>query len=197
MRDEYDRLPPVVVAPTYATADARLEWLNRAQCIGVGRVDMTAFQVEFDVYVVRVGTRRASGDDKRVKVRDTSLPGSLFSRLGGHDVIVGITDDFVAAVLTDPRLRRYFPNAQGQNVQGLTDLKKRVVELLCDTSGGPCVYTGRDMRTAHTGMGITEADWNTAVDVFSGALEKRNVAPREQAEFLQIIQNMKSVIVEV
>ena len=57
LRDEYDRLPPVVVTPTYETADPRLEWLNRAQCIGVGRVDMTALRVEFDVYVVRVGER--------------------------------------------------------------------------------------------------------------------------------------------
>ena len=67
LRDEYDHLPPVVVTPTYATADARLEWLNRAQCIGVGRVDMRALRVEFDVYVVRVGNRapRASNGKAR------------------------------------------------------------------------------------------------------------------------------------
>jgi truncated hemoglobin YjbI len=198
LRDEYDQLPPVVVAPTYATADGRLEWLNRAQCIGVGRVDMAALRVEFDVYVVRVGTqaRRASSDEDRVRARDASLPATLYSRLGGRDVIVGITDDFVAAVLADPRLRRYFPNAQGQNAQGLADLEKRVVELLCETSGGPCVYTGRDMKTVHKGMGITEGDWNTAVDLFTGALKRRHLAPREQSEFLQIIHDMKSAIVE-
>jgi hypothetical protein len=55
LRDEYDQLPPVVVTPTYATADPHLAWLNRAQCVGVGRVDMTAFRVEFDVYHLRVG----------------------------------------------------------------------------------------------------------------------------------------------
>jgi hypothetical protein len=60
LRDEYDELPPVVVTPTYLTADPRFEWLNRAQCIGVGRVDMTALRVEFDVYVVRVGERMHS-----------------------------------------------------------------------------------------------------------------------------------------
>jgi hypothetical protein len=60
LRDEYDELPPVVVTPTYLTADPRFEWLNRAQCIGVGRVDMTALRVEFDVYVVRVGERTHS-----------------------------------------------------------------------------------------------------------------------------------------
>jgi hypothetical protein len=58
LRDEFDPLPPVVVTPTYATADRDLEWLNRAQCIGVGRVNMTALRVEFDVYVVQVGGRK-------------------------------------------------------------------------------------------------------------------------------------------
>jgi len=55
LRDDYDPLPPVVVTPTYATADQRLAWLNRVQCVGIGRVDMRARRVQFDVYRVVVG----------------------------------------------------------------------------------------------------------------------------------------------
>jgi Protein of unknown function (DUF3237) len=55
LRNDFDQLPPVVVTPTYATADKQLEWLNRAQCVGVGRVDMVAKRVEFDVYLIQVG----------------------------------------------------------------------------------------------------------------------------------------------
>lgn len=55
LRNDFDALPPVVVTPTYATADKQLEWLNRAQCVGVGRVDMVAKRVEFDVYLIQVG----------------------------------------------------------------------------------------------------------------------------------------------
>jgi hypothetical protein len=58
LRDEFDLLPPVVITPTFATADKELEWLNRAQCIGVGRVDMKALRVEYDIYVVQVGARK-------------------------------------------------------------------------------------------------------------------------------------------
>jgi hypothetical protein len=54
LREEYDPLPPVVVTPTYATAAPKFAWLNRVQCIGVGRVDMSQFLVEFDVYVIDV-----------------------------------------------------------------------------------------------------------------------------------------------
>jgi len=58
MRDEFDQLPPFVVAPTYATADKEFTWLNRAQCLGVGRVDMKTLQIEYDVYVIHVGQRK-------------------------------------------------------------------------------------------------------------------------------------------
>jgi truncated hemoglobin YjbI len=195
LRDEYDHLPPVVVTPTYATADERFGWLNRAQCIGVGRVDMSALRVEFDVYVVRVGERahQAPTNHHTIARSTAAAPqASLYSRLGGHDVIAGITDDFVAWVLADRQLGRFFANAPIQ-----AGLRDRVIDLLCEITGGPCVYKGRDMKTAHKGMGITETDWTIAVDLFTKALNKRNVAAREQKEFLQIIRNMKSLIVEV
>ena len=78
LRDEFDPFPPVVVTPIYATADARFEWLNRAQCIGVGRMDMTALRLEFDVYVVAwgriVGVTTASR--RSAPHRQASMPGS-------------------------------------------------------------------------------------------------------------------------
>jgi hypothetical protein len=58
LRGEFDPLPPFIVAPTYMTADKELAWLNRAQCIGVGRVDMKALRAEYDVYVVTVGAAK-------------------------------------------------------------------------------------------------------------------------------------------
>lgn len=57
LRDEFDPLPPCVVTPTYATSDDRLEWINRAQCLGVGRIDMNKLEVQFDEYLVAVGDR--------------------------------------------------------------------------------------------------------------------------------------------
>ena len=177
LRDEYDELPPVVVTPTYATADPRLEWLNRAQCIGVGRVDMTALRVEFDVYVVRVGERTRQA--------------SLYDRLGGPDVIAAVTDDFVAGVLGDRHLSRFFTGTLDSS------LRQRVIDLLCEITGGPCVYKGRDMKAVHKGMGITDVDWKIAVDLFTKSLDKHHIAAHEHSEFLQIIRNMESQIVEI
>jgi hypothetical protein len=61
MRDEFDAFPPFVTAPTYTTADKELAWLNRAQCLGLGRVDTNAMRIEADVYVVSVGGRKHAG----------------------------------------------------------------------------------------------------------------------------------------
>jgi hypothetical protein len=55
LRGEFDPLPAFVVAPTYTTADQELAWLNRAQCIGMGRIDMKALRAEYDIYIVAVG----------------------------------------------------------------------------------------------------------------------------------------------
>ncbi len=60
-RDEFDPLPALVITPNYLTADNRLAWLNRAQCLGVGRVDMAARRVEADVYIIQVGGRKEVG----------------------------------------------------------------------------------------------------------------------------------------
>jgi truncated hemoglobin YjbI len=196
LRDEYDRLPPVVVTPTYATADPRLEWLNRAQCIGVGRVDMTAFRVEFDVYVVRVGERsnQVAGDENRLAQQPASPSDALYGRLGGYDVIAAVADDFLAWGWADKQLSRFFA---GHSEGSFKTLRQHVVNLLCELTGGPCVYTGRDMKTAHKGLRVTEADWKVADDLFVAALSKHKVSPQEQSEFMQIIRNMKSLIVEI
>ena len=195
VRDEFDVLPPVVVTPTYATSAPALQWLNRAQCMGVGRVDMAAFRVEFDVYVVDVGGRAEATGNAAAPTGVVSLspsPASLFDRLGGLPVVHRLTNDFVAAVLADPQLARFFPAGPVQS-----NLRDRVVELLCHLTGGPCAYTGRDMTTAHRGMGITMSDWRLAVDIFVSSLRKNGVGTREHTEFVAIIESMRDQIVEV
>ena len=58
------------------------------------------------------------------------------------------------------------------------------------------MYTGRDMKTAHGGLGIIEAEWQATLQWVSAALEKYSVALREKEEFLAIFQKYKDDIVE-
>src|SRR3974390_2311375 len=85
---------------------------------------------------------------------------TLYQRLGGHDALTAVTDDFLGRLATDPQLKRFFV---GHNKEGMSRIRTHVIDFLCVATGGPCAYTGQDMKTAHTGLGITEDDWNVTV----------------------------------
>ena len=81
---------------------------------------------------------------------------TLYQRLGGKPAITAVVDDFVGNVAADPRINQRFAGAD------IPRLKRMLVEQICQTSGGPCTYVGRDMRTAHAGMDITDAEIHSA-----------------------------------
>src|SRR5438309_9639335 len=89
----------------------------------------------------------------------TTAP-TLYKRLGGDDAIAAVTDDFVGRLASDPGLSRFFI---GHSTDSLKRIRQLVVDQLCFATGGPCVYIGRDTRTSHAGLGITEKDWDASV----------------------------------
>ena len=118
---------------------------------------------------------------------------SLYTRLGGYDALAAVTDDFIGRLATDKSLGRFFT---GHSQDSLTHIRQLVVDQLCAATGGPCVYIGRDMKTAHQGMGISEADWNTAATHLSATLDKFKVPAKEKSEVLAAISSLKPDIVE-
>jgi hemoglobin len=117
---------------------------------------------------------------------------SLYKRLGGYDALAAVTDDFVGRLATDPKLARFFA---GHNEAGLKRIRQHVVDFLCVATGGPCVYTGQDMKTAHTGLHITEDDWNASVKHLVETLDKFKVPEKEKGEVLGAISGLKGDIV--
>ena len=109
-------------------------------------------------------------------------------------MIAAVSDDFLAWGWADKQLGRFFV---GHSEGSFKELRQHVVNLLCELTGGSCVYTGRDMKSPHKGLGVTEADWKIADDLFVAAPNKHKVGTQEQWEFMQIIRDMKSQIVEV
>ena len=71
-----------------------------------------------------------------------------------------------------------------------------LVDQICQASGGPCTYTGKDMKTAHQGMGIKDADFNALVEDLVAALDKFKVPEKEKGELLSILGPLKKDIVE-
>jgi hemoglobin len=114
---------------------------------------------------------------------------SLYERLGGHPAITAVVDDFVGNVAADKRINGFFAKAD------IGRLKARLVEQICQGTGGPCVYSGRDMKSAHAGMGVQGKHFNALVQDLGKTLNKFKVPPREQKELVAILAPMKKDIV--
>jgi hemoglobin len=114
---------------------------------------------------------------------------SVYDRLGGYSAISAVVDDFVANVAGDKRINKFFAKAN------VPRLKARLVEQLCQTSGGPCYYTGADMKTAHTGMGIRNRDFDALVQDLVKSLNKFKVPKAEQKEIASVLLPMRMDIV--
>ena len=92
---------------------------------------------------VAVLAARAGGADDK----------TIYERLGGQPALVALVEDFVGRVASDRRVAQRFVGVD------LGHFKAMLVEQLCQSTGGPCVYSGRDMRTAHAGLGITAEEY--------------------------------------
>jgi hemoglobin len=117
---------------------------------------------------------------------------SLYKRLGGYDAIAAVSDDFLGRLATDPKLSRFFV---GFSTDSKARIRQHIVDFLCVATGGPCKYTGRSMETAHTGLNITEEDWNVSVKHLQETLDKFKVPAREQQEVMNAIASLKGQIV--
>jgi hemoglobin len=120
---------------------------------------------------------------------------SLYDRLGGKKAISAVVDEFVGNVAADNRINKFFAQT-ASDTSRLASFKKKLVDQICQASGGPCKYTGKDMKTAHQGMGITEADFNALVEDLVKALDKFKVGETEKNQLLGALGPMKSEIVE-
>src|SRR4030095_9981639 len=119
---------------------------------------------------------------------------SLYARLGGKKAITAVVDEFVNNCATDSRINRFFADT-AKDPKRLAKFKGNLIDQICMASGGPCKYKGKDMKTAHKGMGITDADFNALVEDLVKALDKFNVGATEKNELLGALGPMKGDIV--
>ena len=118
---------------------------------------------------------------------------TLYKRLGGFDGIAAVVDDFVPRLVADPQLGRFFA---GHGNDSKTRVRELVVEFICQASGGPCAYIGRSLKTAHTGLGISESDWQATVKHFVTTLDKLKVPQKEKEDLLAFVSGLRGEIVE-
>jgi hemoglobin len=117
---------------------------------------------------------------------------SLYERLGGYNAIAAVVDEFIMQLGNDKQLQRFLV---GLSDDSKKKLRQHVLNQFCQATGGPCLYTGREMRTAHTGLKITEADWDIGAKALVAALDKYKVPQKEKDEVVAFVTSFKKDIV--
>jgi hemoglobin len=119
------------------------------------------------------------------------VQGSLYERLGGQAAIESVIDDFVARCAGDDRINKKFVRSD------VPRLKRMLVDQVCEATGGPCTYTGRDMKETHGGMGVTAGGFDALVEDLVATLNEFDVPQREQDELLGVLGPLRGDIVEI
>jgi hemoglobin len=115
---------------------------------------------------------------------------SLYDRLGKRDAIAAVVKDFVEErVAKDARINTFFAKTD------IPDLENKLTDQICQASGGPCTYTGKDMRTVHAGMNVKDADFNALVEDLKMSLDHFKVGAKEQQDLLGALAKMHDDIV--
>jgi hemoglobin len=118
---------------------------------------------------------------------------TLYERLGGYDAIAAVVGDLLPRLRGDPQLAHYWQHRSEDN---LKRSKQLLIDFLCSNAGGPLYYTGRDMKTSHRGMKISEPNWAAFLGHLDSTLAVLQVAQAERDDLVAFVQNTKMDMVE-
>jgi hemoglobin len=118
---------------------------------------------------------------------------TLYERLGGYDAISAVVNDLLPRLMSDSQLGRFWEN-RGED--GINREKQLLIDFLCSSAGGPTLYIGRDNKTSHKGMGISESDWENFMGHLNATLDSFQVPQQEKSDVIGFIESTKADIVE-
>jgi hemoglobin len=125
---------------------------------------------------------------------EAAATANLYTRLGKTEGISSVVDQFLTNVAADNNINSRFAATVADNNKFMA-LRTNLINQICAGSGGPCTYTGKTMVAAHTGMNITEAEFNSLVGDLVAALNSKSVPEKEKGELLAVLGPMKTDIV--
>ncbi|HET6360689.1 MAG TPA: group 1 truncated hemoglobin [Gemmatimonadota bacterium] len=144
------------------------------------------------------GEEPAEGADTLGQAADTVAAATLYDRLGGEAAIAAVVDTLVALASADAELnftRQGTANEWEATPENVALFKTRMVQFVGQATGGPQVYEGQDMATAHAGMQITDEEFDRLAGHLEAALDAYDVPETEKQELFAIVETTRSAIV--
>jgi len=163
----------------------------------IARTYLLALMLAAPAVQTLAGEPATPGSEARtVSVAAAAVPqNSLYDRLGGVYSIAVVVDDFIERLLVNDTLNANPAIDAARARVPKQGLKFHVTTLVCQATGGPCKYTGRDMQSSHAHLNISEEEWQAMLDAFRTTLDRFNVPAIEQAELVAIMNGTKGGIV--
>jgi len=158
---------------------------------------------EKDVKKAKAGAEGVQGAQAERKL-------TLYERLGGTEKITAIVDDFTTRAIEDPRVnwerkgskssgfslhRNKDTAAWNATPENVTTLKKHLVQFLALATGGPAQYDGKPIKGGHSGMRISNPEFDAVIGDFKASLDKHQIPNKEQKELLAIVESTRPEIV--
>jgi hemoglobin len=140
------------------------------------------------VLLLTVPVSLTLADDQSTSITGAQ-PVSLYDRLGGTYAIAMVVDDFIDRLLVNDTLNANPAINEARQRVPAPGLKFHVTTLVCQVTGGPCEYVGRDMPSSHTHLHISELEWRAMLADFNRTLEKFKVPATEKDELVAILNS--------
>lgn len=144
--------------------------------------------------MTRLGKQAAKLIASGLFILSLSTPGIaadklLYERLGGKAAIQAVVGELWNVVAADARINGRFKNTKPEA------FGSQLADFLCQASGGPCQYKGKDMKSAHAGMKLTDAEFTALAEDTTKALNKFKVPAKEQSEVIGLLASLKGDVV--
>ncbi len=112
-------------------------------------------------------------------VEETDRSKSLYQQLGERSGIANIVEDLLYLIVEDERINEQF---RGVDVR---QFHTNLTDQLCELSGGPCTYSGREMRESHADMNVTDTQFNALAENLILAMEQNNIPTGAQNRLIK------------
>ncbi len=116
---------------------------------------------------------------------------ALYQALGAKPGLEALMAVFVSALKVDSRIGTLFKETKSAYLQ------EQLVDQICMVSGGPCVYKGADMKSAHANMEINKAQFNALVEVLQVSMDIRGIPFDTQNKLLERLASMHRDVITV